>query len=93
MTFKQAYKEVKALAAGRFFIVEFKLTTFSSTDQKTQCRVYIDQPIGAVSAQEATWRMAIDRVRKQLPDIASKLDLCEEIPDVDDGNEAQHDTN
>jgi len=78
MTFKNAYKELKKLANGRYHCIDFELTTYSNGDRETRCGVYIDQTEWFF---RTTWKDALEALRAHL---AYNPKAMEEIPDVCD---------
>jgi hypothetical protein len=78
MTFDEAEKEVKELANGKYFAVQYGRTTYDDNSIKIQCEVYV---AGNTWHYAPTWRSAIDELRVEMgalpvatPDISTGID-------------------
>ena len=82
MQFKEALRQVREIANGRYCTVSYELTTFSKESDhpgQIHVRVYVDPGPGGpgVSARASTFAEAIATLKANLE--------YEEMPDIDDG--------
>ena len=63
MTFKDAKKELKKLADGKYHSMNYELTEYRNGDQRTQCLVYGD---GYSWFSAPTWEEALAKLRKAM---------------------------
>ena len=61
MTFKQAHKALKALAAGKYYSLDYRFTETSHGSLEEECRVYID---GQEYHNHCTWEGALESMRR-----------------------------
>ena len=94
MQFKEALRQVRNIANGRYCSVSYELTTFSKESDhpdETRVRVYVDPgPAPGVSVSASTFAEAIALLKANLSGV-EKDTKVEEVPDINDELEAQND--
>ena len=72
MEFKQAHEKLKKLAKGKYFSLDYELTTYINGKKRTVCRVYIDGEtyFGGATFAEAfrARKQAINPTVEQMPE-------------------------
>jgi len=67
--FKTALKNLKRIANGRYFSMQYELTTYTDGKKSVQCMVYID---GYKWYTGLTWSDAIRDLKKAMKPITTK---------------------
>lgn len=81
MTFKQAQKQLKKIAAGRYHAIKFSLTTYNIDcgGNNVECGVYID---GYGHHSGVTWEAAFESLTEEMnpPNVETEAELLKMAP-------------
>ena len=88
MTFEDARQEVKDMSGNRYRSLYYEVTENETGVVSIQCRVYVDSGMSSVGA---TWRAALDGMKKLLSPAPDPTPVEDEAP-IDDNLEITNTT-